>query len=217
MPSVKALRRSSGRCHGTDGSYALNVDTPTLPLETERLILRPLEPGDLLAMFDLYQREDVCRYLFWGPLDLDGARELLDGRLRKTRIESDGDAIRLAGVERSTGRMIGEFMLRVTSIEHRQGEIGWISHPDLQGRGLATEGAAEVLRAGFETLGLHRIVAGADPRNAASVRIMEKLGMRREAEFIEQVLVKGAWIDQVVYAILASEWRAGRTAGEAAE
>jgi len=186
------------------------VDTLTLPLATERLVLRPFEPGDLMAVFDLYQRKEVCRYLFWGPLDLDGARDHLDGRMGRTRIGSDGDAIRLAGVDRSTGRMIGEFMLRVTSIEHRQGEVGWMIHPDVQGRGLATEAAAELLRAAFETLGLHRIVADADPRNAASLRIMEKLGMRREADYIEQFFVKGTWIDQVVCAILATEWRAAQ-------
>ena len=140
---------------------------------------------------------------------MDGAREHLEGRLRATTIESDGDAIRLAAEDRSTGRMVGEFMLRVTSIGSRQGEIGWIVHPDAQGRGLATEGARAVLRAGFKTLDLHRIVAGADPRNAASLRVMERLGMRHEATFIEQAFIKDRWIDQLLYAILAAEWHAG--------
>ena len=123
------------------------MNQPSLPLATERLTLRHHETSDLMAMLDLYQHHEVCRYLLWSPLDLDGARELLDGRMRQTRIESNGDAIRLTAEERSTGRMIGESMLRVTSLHSRQGEIGWIIHPDLQGRGLATEVVYAILAA----------------------------------------------------------------------
>ena len=185
---------------------------PSLPLETDRLTLRPYVDDDLLALHDLFGRPDVCRYLMWEPMDLAATRELLDRRVKQTTIGADGDAILLAVVDRATGRMVGEFMLHVTSIESGQGEIGWSLHPDVQGRGLATEGAREVLRAGFDVLGLHRIVAGADPRNGASLRVMEKLGMRKEAEFIEHAFVKGEWIDEVIYAILAREWAAASTA-----
>jgi RimJ/RimL family protein N-acetyltransferase len=184
------------------------VDTPTLPLKTERLTLRPYVDDDLAALHDLFGRADVCRYLMWEPMDLAATRELLGRRVKQTSIDADGDAILLAVVETSTSRMVGELMLHVTSIESGQGEIGWSLHPDVQGRGLATEGAREVLRAGFGTMRLHRIVAGADPRNDASLRVMEKLGMRREALFVEHAFVKGEWIDEVVYAILASEWEA---------
>ena len=67
-----------------------------------------------------------------------------------------------------------------------------------------------MLRLGFEEAGLHRIVAGCDPRNGASVRVMDHLGMRREAEFREAELVKGEWIDEIVCAVLEPEWRVGR-------
>ena len=186
------------------------VDMPTLPLETEHLILRPYAEDDLTPLHDLFGRADVCRYLMWEPMDLDATRELLGRRVKQTTIAADGDAMLLAVEERATGRMIGEFMLHVTSIESGQGEIGWSLHPDVQGRGLATEGAREVLRTGFETLKLHRIVAGADPRNGASLRVMEKLGMRKEAELMEMAFVKGEWIDEVIYAILAGEWEAAK-------
>jgi RimJ/RimL family protein N-acetyltransferase len=82
-------------------------------------------------------------------------------------------------------------MLRLKSLESRQGEIGWSLHPDAQGRGLATEGAREMLRIGFDELGLHRIVAGCDSRNTASLRVMERLGMRREAEFVDYEYCQG--------------------------
>ena len=156
----------------------------------------------------MFGREDVCRYLPWTPMDLDQARAKLEGRVLQTHIETDGDPLVLVAEEIDTGRPVGEFMLRLKSLESRQGEIGWSLHPDAQGRGLATEGAREMLRLGFDELGLHRIVAGCDSRNTASLRVMERLGMRREAEFIDSEYFKGEWASEIVCAMLESEWRA---------
>ncbi len=60
---------------------------------------------------------------------------------------------------------------------------------------------------GFQTLGLHRIVARCDARNVASARVMERLGMRREALLVENEMVKDEWTDELVYALLDREWR----------
>jgi RimJ/RimL family protein N-acetyltransferase len=183
------------------------VLAPAYPLTTARLTLRPYTMDDLPALHDLFGREDVCRYLRWEPMDLDAARDLLERRVKQTRIENQGDGILVAVVETATGRMIGELMLQLTDAESRQGEIGWSLHPDAQGRGFATEAARELLRLGFDELGLHRIEAESDARNAASLRLMERLGMRREATFVEDELLKGEWTDSIVCAILESEWR----------
>jgi len=194
--------------------YGSRVTDPALPYafaserRTERMILRPYERGDLESFHDLFGREDVSRYIPFGPLDLEQARAKLEKRTELTRIEADGDGVLLAAVQEGSGRMIGEFMLRLRSAESRQGEVGWTIHPDVQGRGLATEGAREMLRLGFEELRLHRIIASADARNTASLRVMERLGMRREATFVDAELFRGEWIDEIVYAVLESEWRA---------
>lgn len=182
--------------------------TAERPLRTERLILRPYTVDDLSNLHDLFGREDVCRYLPWPAMDLDQARAKLEQRLLQTQIGPDRDAIVPAAVEAATGRVVGEFMLRVRSREDLQGEIGWSLRPDFQGRGYATEGAREMLRVGFEDLGLHRIHADADPRNEASIRVMERLRMRREAHLVESAFLKGEWVDEVVCALLESEWRA---------
>jgi RimJ/RimL family protein N-acetyltransferase len=175
-------------------------------LTTDRLTLRPYGAGDLDFIHGLFGREDVCRYLPWDPMDREQARTKLVQRVTQDHLEADGDALVLAVVERETGRAIGELMLRLASVANRQGEIGWSFHPDVQGRGLATEGAREMLRLGFEDVGLHRIIAGADARNAASIRVMERLGMRPEARFVEAALDKGEWASEVVYALLEDEW-----------
>jgi RimJ/RimL family protein N-acetyltransferase len=65
-----------------------------------------------------------------------------------------------------------------------------------------------LLRLGFEDLGLHRIAARCDARNTASARVMERAGLRREAHLVQSEFVKGEWTDELIYAILRSEWAA---------
>jgi len=89
-----------------------------------------------------------------------------------------------------------------------QGELGWVVHPNHASRGYATEAALAMLRLGFDHYGLHRISARLDARNAASARVCEKLGMRREALLRENEWIKGEWTDEAVYALLRSEWDA---------
>src|SRR5205085_7965768 len=102
---------------------------------------------------------------------------------------------------------IGTSVLVWRSEQHRQGEIGWILHPDHHGRGYATEAGRALLRLGFDGAGLHRIFGRLDARYGASARVLEKLGMRREAHMVENELLKGEWVDEAVYAILDREWR----------
>lgn len=181
----------------------------TEPIETERLRLRPFVEGDFGPLHDIERREDVHRYLYSTPHTEDETRALLRRRMECVAIDDDHDDLVLAAERRDTGELIGHFVLRRTSREHQQGEIGFVLHPGQQGHGFATEGAERTLRLGFEQVGLHRIVARCDARNIASAAVMERLGMRREAHFRESELFKGEWSDELVYAILAGEWRRG--------
>ncbi len=103
--------------------------------------------------------------------------------------------------------MIGDVYFTIKSTEHQTGEIGWTLHPDYQGRGLMTEAASTVLDIAFKTIGLRRVMAELDPRNAGSVALCKRLGMREEAHFVEDLWFKGEWGDTGIYAILAREWR----------
>lgn len=184
---------------------------PTYPLVTERLLLRPYSTDDLDALHDLERRAETARYLYNEPLTREAAQALLDRRRQMVAIDEAGDDLALVVVLEATGRLIGHVMLRRSSLEHRQGEVGYVLHPDHQGRGYATEATALLLRLGFEGLGLHRIVGRLDARNAASAAVLERLGMRQEAHLRENELVKGEWVDELVYAILADEWRDRQT------
>ena len=99
-------------------------------------------------------------------------------------------------------------MLGWASEQHGTGEVGFIVHPDHQGHGYATEGGEVLLRLAFDELGLHRVIGRTEARNAGSARVLEKLGMRREAHLVENEWVRGEWQSEFVYAILDREWRA---------
>jgi RimJ/RimL family protein N-acetyltransferase len=184
------------------------VATLIYPLTTERLLLRPFTEGDLDAVYDIESRPDVMRYLYWEPRTRDEARAALDRRVKMTSLDGEAAALRLAVIRTDSGELIGDFSLRLRSRDDRQGEIGFMFHPDHQGTGYATEAGRAVLDVGFETFGLHRISGSCDARNAASASLMERLGMRLEGTLRETEYVKGVWCDELIYAILADEWRA---------
>ena len=180
----------------------MTIHHPYRPEQT----LRPFAAGDLEALHDLGSRPEVTRYLYWGPRSRAESEAALEAKLQRTRLVDTGDAINLAVIERANGAFVADGLLILTSDEHRGGEVGYIVHPEATGRGIATETARIMLSLGFEGAGLHRIIGRLDRRNAASARVLERLGMRREAHFVRNEMVDGEWTDEVVYAMLEEEW-----------
>jgi len=183
---------------------------PTYPIETERLLLRPFRAEDIDAFCAIHGNPEVVRYLYFDCPTREAARSMLEKRTRQVEILREGDKLMLA-LELRGGAVIGDVFLTWLSEQHKQGEIGFVLHPDYQGKGLAREAAEAMLRLGFETLGLHRIEGHLDARNAASANLLERLGMRREGYIVENEFVKGEWTDELLYAVLAREWSARST------
>jgi RimJ/RimL family protein N-acetyltransferase len=184
---------------------------PNFPIETERLLLRPYRADDLDAFCAIHAYPEVVRYLYFDSPDHEAARSMLEKHARRSEILREGDKLLLA-LERRGGGVIGDVSLTWLSEVHRQGEIGFVLHPDHQGQGLGREAAEAMLRLGFEGLRLHRILGRLDARNLASAKLLERLGMRREAHIVENEFVKGEWTDELLYALLAREWAARGTA-----
>lgn len=187
------------------------------PLVTSRLVLRLMTSADVDDIHSYQCREDVCRYLLFGPRSREEVAEKVGKYGQAVRLERDGDYLQLALELRETedtpGRVIGDSYFALRSVEHARAEIGWTMHPDYTGRGYASEAARAVLELGFSTLGLHRVFAELDPRNDASIALALRLGMREEAHFVQDMWFKGAWADTGIYAVLAEEWQSHRQPG----
>lgn len=180
-------------------------------IESERLVLRPFEGQDLASFARIQADPEVCRYLYWPPRDLEQSRAALSRKMGARAISAEGGSLALAVVSRSTGELVADLSLWLASEADAQGEIGFVVAPEHQGRGYATEAARLVLAIAFDGVGMHRVVGRLEVRNAASARVLEKIGMRREAELLENEWVKGEWQSEAVYAVLSREWRAART------
>lgn len=171
------------------------------PIETARLRLRRFRPADWEAVYAYASDRATNTYLRADVMTEEETRAWV------ARQCEDEDAA-IAVVLRSDDALIGHLVFRPEDAP-RTREIGWTLHERARGRGYATEAAHALLGHGFTTLGLHRVIATCQPENVASWRVMERLGMRREAHFRLAIpQADGTWWDEYLYAILAAEWHA---------
>jgi RimJ/RimL family protein N-acetyltransferase len=184
--------------------------SPDWPIETDRLTLRPFTASDFEAVYGMRSDAEVARYLYEEPLSPEAARGVLTRRIAKTSWEREGDWLTVAVVERASGVTVGDVALGWLSERDRTAEIGFIFDPRRQGKGFATEAARALVDWAFTVAGIHRVIGRTEARNAASARVLEKLGMRREAHLVENEWVKGEWQSELVYAVLDREWASAR-------
>ena len=182
---------------------------PNYPIRTERLLLRPWQQEEVDVYHRLRGDPEVVRYLYAVPLDRQGAQAKVDGL--RSDIDAPGQWINLAVHIADTDEIAGDVGIGWVSDVHRQAEVGYTFLPEHHGHGYATEAAAAMVDLAFTNLGAHRVMGNLDARNSASARVLERLGMRREAHLIQNEWVKGEWTDEVIYAVLADEWTGRRT------
>jgi len=179
---------------------------PRYTMETERLKLRPFNRGDVDAVFAYRSLPAVARYLFDDPMSHEECAEAVRLRAGQIAFAGEGDKILLAIERKADSRLIGEVSLIWRSIADEQAEIGYILHPEAQGQGHATEAAQALLAFAFGQVRLHRVYARCDARNAASAKVMARLGMREEAHLHEHAFVKGRWDEELIFSILDRDW-----------
>ena len=156
-------------------------------IETERLLLRTFRPSDLEAYAAIRAKPEVVRFLPGGAESAARAQEIAARSValfERLWCEDPGYGP-WAAVESATGRLIGHLGLRHLPELGGETEILYLLDSAVWGRGYATEGAAAARDYAFGALDLARLIALALPENAASLRVMEKIGMRREAGLIE--------------------------------
>ncbi len=174
-------------------------------LETSRLRLRHFMDSDL-ALFMAYRNDpEVARYQGWEGISELEARAFLQEQ-KEVQPGVPGQWFQIAVELKETGMLVGDCALKIEEHDERQAEIGYTLSRAYQGRGIASEAVSCVLEYAFVTLGLHRVIAITDCENAASVALLERLGLRREGHFRQNVWFKGKWGDEYLYAMLQEEW-----------
>ena len=176
-----------------------------LPLLTPRLEIREFAEQDLEALCEVLCDPRVTRYMLHSPRNLGEVEAYLEQVLGFQR-EQPRSAWELAVAERPGGTLIGACTL--TFLAPGEADLGYLLARRMWQRGLASEIAGALVNAGFAALGLTRISSTVDVRNLASLRVLEKTGLRWEATHRRLRKVRGAWRDCHVLAIARTEWAA---------
>jgi RimJ/RimL family protein N-acetyltransferase len=185
----------------TETVFELGDRLPTL--DAGRVRLRWLTDADVPALFAIFGDPQVTRYWGFAVLpDLAAAAALLADIHREFR----AGTLFQWGVEATGGPLVGTCTLARLDPANRRAELGFALGRAFWGRGYIAVALPAVMEFAFGRLGLHRIYADTDPRNAPSIRALERLGFLREGVLREHYLVQGEPQDAVVYGLLRSEW-----------
>lgn len=183
------------------------MDWKRLPtINGSRVYLRWISAEDLDALYNIFSNPEVMRYWSTPPLmDRGAAKELLceihDGFRQRT-------FLKWGIVPLGEETMIGTVMLFNMDFDHRRAEMGYALDRAHWGKGYMSEALQAVLGYAFEVLNLHRIEADVDPRNAASIRTLERLGFQREGYLRERWQVSGEIQDAFFYGLLRPDYDA---------
>ena len=185
-----------------------------LPLQTERLLLRPLVAEDAAALFAMFSDPRVVRYGSSPPWpDISEAETFIAQALQA---QAEGSSLRLGLERRSDGQLIGQCTFFSVYEQNRRAEIGYTMAFEAWGQGFMNEALQALVAYGFTVMDLHRIEADIDPRNTASERSLLRLGFRYEGLLRERWIVAGEISDSGLYGLLRSEWDQSRLASSSA-
>jgi RimJ/RimL family protein N-acetyltransferase len=166
-------------------------------------------PSDAEPLFAYRSDPSVAKFQSWGCNSIEQCREFVDS-LKDLNPDTPDTWFQLGLVHRTSNKLIGDCGLHFFGNEPRQTEVGITLAHSHQGNGYATEALHAVLDYLFINLAKHRVFASVDPRNFAAISLFERIGMRKEAHFVESLWEKDEWVDDVIFALLRREWLAGK-------
>ena len=171
---------------------------------TDRLIIRLANPDDAEEIYAYRSDTIENQYQGWFPESVEEVRNYITNM--PVTIDIADICFQFAILTKNENRLIGDLGIIFTGHERMQVEVGCTLNKTFQGKGYATEALTAMVNYFFMTLKKHRIVASIDPRNTASIRLIERLGFRKEAHFKESYFLRGEWVDDIIYAMLDKDW-----------
>lgn len=174
-------------------------------LKTNRLIIRPVIVDDSLDVFTYRSDRETNRFQGWIPETIEDVRMFIENIAKQ--IDVPHTWFQFVLVVKLTNMIIGDLGVHFFDAENRQVEIGCTLNKKFHRKGFATESLKRVIDFLFYDLHKHRIVTSIDPDNESSIRLVERLGFRKEAHFVESLFLNGRWVDDIIYALLERDWK----------
>ncbi len=175
-----------------------------MKLETKRLWLRPVSPDDKEALFSYRRDKEINQYQGWIPETMADVETFI-GKI-ETQLNVPDSWFQLVLVEKESQQIIGDIGIHFLEAESRQAELGCTLALNFQRKGYASEALKRVIDFLFRELNKHRITTSIDPANHSSIRLVERIGFRKEAHFRESLWINGQWVDDLVFALLEKDW-----------
>lgn len=182
-----------------------------MQLETTRLLLREFTLADWSAVQAYCGDPVVVHFMTFGPNTVAETQAWLQWCVEQSQAVPRS-IYSLAIVLQSDGQLIGNCTLALNPAEPREAAFSYLLNRAYWGQGYATEAMRALFDFGFNEFGLHRVADAVDPANTASIRVLEKLGLRREGHLREARWHKERWWDEYLYAILEQEWQTQKNA-----
>lgn len=173
------------------------------PIDCGPISIREFQESDLITFTEYRSVPEIARYQSWTTYSYEDAVRLYSS-MKEYSFGTLGKWFQLAIADPSTNQLFGD--LAVHFLDEDQMEIGFTMSPNHQGKGYATLALRHMVNYLFVELKKHRIVATTDVENEASCRLLERVGFRKEAHFIQNIFFRGSWGSEYLYALLASEW-----------
>lgn len=180
-------------------------NTEKMILETERLLLRPITIEDKNDIFQYRSDKETNKYQGWIPETLDDVETFI-GKI-SSKIDIPDTWFQFVIVDKEINKIVGDLGIHFLGGDNKQAEIGCTLNKNHQNKGYASEAICKVMDYLFQDLDKHRIVTSIDPDNTDSIRLVERLGFRKEAHFVQSLLINGEWMDDIVYALTSKDWK----------
>lgn len=174
-------------------------------IESERIILRPIEFKDNEQVFSYRSDTETNKYQGFIPKELNEVDEFI--AKNPTEFNQPESWFQLIIIEKKSKIIVGDLGIHFVGVDGFQCELGCTLSKRQQGKGFATEAMKITIDYLFNTLQKHRITGSVDPQNISSIRLLERLNFRKEAHFKESLLINGEWVDDIIYGLLKSDWK----------
>ncbi|MDR2148345.1 MAG: GNAT family N-acetyltransferase [Tannerella sp.] len=175
-----------------------------LNLETERLVIRPVRLEDKVNIFEYRSDSETNKYQGWIPKTIEDV-EFFINRTAK-QINMPETWFQFVLTKKENQKLIGDLGVHFWDKQNMQIEIGCTLNKNFHYNGYATEAVRKIIDFLFIELHKHRIITSIDPDNERSIRLVERIGFRKEAHFIESLFVNGKWVDDLAYALTKKNW-----------